>query len=171
MPKLTHRLSGLMMASSFLALSFLTAYAFAADVVTPGDFFAQVLDVITKFGGLTFVLKVAAIITLVISSMKVSVLNDLIWSKLGAFQAWVAPILGLLAGILHLADNGASISWASVFAYLSAGAGAIILHELLDSVKALPGLGEFWVGLIAAVEKLLGGPSSAWAQARKATLQ
>lgn len=119
------------------------------------DFLSQVLQVIKEFGGLPTVLKIAAIITLLISSMKVSVLNELVWSKLGDFKPWAAPILGLIAGILDLAKAG-TVSWASVFAYISAGAGALILHDLLDSVKAIPKLGAVYVKLIELVQKALG---------------
>lgn len=119
------------------------------------DFLSQVLQVIKEFGGLPTVLKIAAIITLLISSMKVSVLNELVWSKLGDFKPWAAPILGLIAGILDLAKAG-TVSWASVFAYVSAGAGALILHDLLDSVKAIPKLGAVYVKLIELVQKALG---------------
>lgn len=124
----------------------------------PGEFFAQVIEVIKQFGGLPTVLKIAAVITLLISSMKVSFLRELFWEKLGQAKAWVAPLLGLIAGILGLAHDG-PLTWPVAFAYLSAGAGAIILHELLDSIKALPGLGEIYVKVIDLVQKALGGKS------------
>lgn len=119
------------------------------------DFLAKVLQVIKDFGGLPTVLKIAAIVLLLISSMKVSVLNELLWSKLGDFKPFAAPILGLIAGVLDLAGAG-TVTWASVFAYISAGAGALILHDLLDSVKAIPGLGDVYVKLIELVQKALG---------------
>lgn len=143
-----------------LLVCFTACYAFAGDsVVSPQDFFAQVLAAIQSFGGLSFMPKVAGIVTLVISSIKVSFINKYVWSKLGAAQTWVAPVLGLLAGILGLGTTG-HITLASVFAYISAGAGAIVLHELLDSVKAIPGLGAGFVAVINLIEGVLGGPSA-----------
>lgn len=144
-----------------LSIMFTGAYAFAeSNVISPGDFLSQVLQAIQGFGGLSWMLKVAAVVTLVIASMKVSVLNQLLWSKLGAAQAWVAPILGLVGGILSLSAGGHSITLQAVLAYVSAGAGAIILHELLDTVKAIPGLGSIYVQIINAIEGALGGPAA-----------
>ncbi len=121
------------------------------------DFLSQVLAAIGQLGGLSTLMKLSLLITIVISSMKVSFLDELFWSKLGAFKVWLAPILGLIAGVLSLSMNGQDISWAALFAYMSAGAGAVFLHEILDSVKAIPGLGWVWVKLIDIIEKSLGG--------------
>jgi hypothetical protein len=140
----------------FMSL-FLAGYAVAdPSVVTPQDFFTQVFDTIHAFGGFPWVMKISSVILLVIASMKVSFLNRMFWAHLGALQAWLAPILGLIAGVLSLAASG-GITFTKIFAYLSAGAGAIILHELLDTVKAIPGLGSVYVGIIDAFEHLLGG--------------
>lgn len=132
---------------------------FAQDTVPvelpAADLLAQVLDMIRNFGGLPWFGKVAAIITLVLSSMKVSALNDLIWNKLGAFKAWAAPILGLIVGIVGLGADG-KITLAGVLAYMSAGAGALILHELLDTIKAIPGIGSMWVSVIEIIKSVLG---------------
>lgn len=127
-----------------------------AATVEPSAFFAQVLQVIQSLGGLSMLLKVSALITLIVASMKVSFLNNLVWKKLGEAQVWVAPVLGLVAGLLHLL-GGSAFSWAMVFAYLSAGGGAVFLHEILDSIKAIPGLGAVYIKLINLVESALGG--------------
>lgn len=145
----------------FVSTVFVTGYAFADEVVVaPQDFLAQVLDAIKNFGGLSTMLKISSIVALIVASMKVSFLNDLVWSKLGAAKVWLAPVLGLVAGVLGLGSGGAPITLASVFAYVSAGAGAVILHEILDSVKAIPGLGAGYVSFINMIESVLGGPSS-----------
>jgi hypothetical protein len=146
---------------AFVVMTFLVGYAMAdQSVVSPGDFLAEVLKMISAFGGLSWVMKVSSIITLILSSMKVSFLNDLWWSKLGQFKAWAAPILGMVLGAMTMLANGQSITLASLLAYFSAGAGALILHELLDTIKAIPGLGPVWVSLINAIKKALGGPTS-----------
>lgn len=128
----------------------------ASDSVDVGSFIGQIATAFSSFGGLPWAGKIALIITLLIASMKVSVLDSLVWDRLGKFQAWAAPILGLIGGIVSLAVSG-HITLPGVLAYMSAGAGAILLHELLDTVKALPGIGQMWVSIIAAIEGALGG--------------
>lgn len=136
-----------------------TVITFAQETVpipvdTVEGFFSQVLTFVKQFGGLPWVLKIAGISAILISTMKVSVLRELIWDKLGNAKVWAAPLLGLLFGIASL---GSGLSWASALAYISAGAGAIILHELLDSVKGIPGLGSVWLSIIEVIQKILGG--------------
>lgn len=126
-------------------------------VETVDGFFMQVLTFVKQFGGLPWVLKVAGIAAILISTLKVSILRELIWEKLGNAKAWAAPLLGLIFGIASL---GSDLSWASALAYMSAGAGAIILHELLDSVKTVPGIGSVWLSVIEVIQKILGGKKS-----------
>lgn len=161
-------LLSLFMLTSFTALY--TAAAFAQATVpanpipapvAPGDFFNQVLAFIQSWGGIPTILKVAGIITILVASMKVTYLNTLIWSKLGGAQVYVAPALGLIAGILGIGNGGAAITAASIFAYVSAGAGAVFLHEILDSVKVIPGIGAIYVTIITIVEGALGGGTPA----------
>lgn len=137
------------------AFSFCTA--FAQDVVQPQDFFAQVMAAMQSFGGLSTMAKISSVILLLVASMKVSFLKSLIWDKLGAAQAWVGPLLGLIAGVLGIGNGGAPITLASVMAYAAAGGGAVLLHELLDSVKVLPGIGSVYVSIINVIEGALGG--------------
>lgn len=142
----------------FIAIlsTFTCGYAFAdSSVVAPADFLALVMNTIQGFGGLPWIGKVSSVILLIVASMKVSFLHDLIWAKLGAAQAWLAPVLGLLAGIIAPAISGQPITLPTVMAYVSAGAGALILHELLDSVKSIPGLGATYVGIINLIESAL----------------
>jgi len=119
------------------------------------DFLAQVLLAVKEFGGLPWMAKISMIIMLLVGSMKVTFLRGLIWDRLGAAKAWVALILGLIAGILNLEV----ITLPGVLAYIGAGAGAIILHQLLDLVKALPGISPFWIMIIDLIAKVTGGKS------------
>lgn len=127
--------------------------------VSNQDFLSSVLASVKSFGGLPWVARIACIVLLIIAAMKVSVLDGLIFNKLGAFKAWAAPILGLAAGLLVLGLGG-HITLAGLFAYLGSGSGALLLHELLDTVKAIPGLGSVYVSLIATIENALGGTPS-----------
>lgn len=119
------------------------------------DFLTLVLDTVKNFGGLPWMGKVAAICFVLVGSMKVTFLRGLIWDRLGSAKAWAAPILALIGGILSLEQ----ITLPAVLAYMGAGAGAIILHQLLDLVKALPGIGRFWIMVIDMIAKVTGGKS------------
>lgn len=152
----------LKIATLAFSMMLFTIVVFAQDTIpapveTVDGFFTQVLTFIKQFGGLPWVLKVAGIAAILISTLKVSVLRELIWDKLGDAKVWAAPILGLIFGIASL---GSGLTWASALAYVSAGAGAIILHELLDSAKAIPGIGSVWLSIIGVIQTILGGKKS-----------
>ena len=144
----------------FSAFFFLGATAFAQDVeVPPVDFLNQILELIQDFGGLSWLAKIAAVLAIIISSMKVSFLK-VYWDKLGEAKVWAAPILSVAFGIISLGvSDGSEITWAGVFAYMTAGAGAIFLHEILDSVKAIPGIGSIWVSIIDFIKIVLRAPA------------
>ena len=131
-----------------------------ASEIQAADFLAQVLEAVKGFGGLSWVAKVASIVMLLLASMKVSFLNKMLWSKLGKYQAAAAPLLGLAGGLLSAGMAGKLPSLAEAMAYLGAGAGAIILHEILDMVKVIPGIGAMWVSAINVIESVLGGPAA-----------
>jgi len=124
--------------------------------VTWTQLFSDVMSAIQGFGGLSWTLKIAFVVMIIIGLMKISALSSF-WDKLGAAKAWLAPILGLVMGVLMLGANG-QLSWAGVFAYMGSGAGAILLHELLDAVKAIPGLGSTYVTIINLIEGAIPGP-------------
>jgi hypothetical protein len=130
------------------------------EKVSSEDFLQQVLSVIKSFGGLPMVLQISSIIMLIISSMKNSLLRELLWDKLGdGLKPWIAPLLGLIAGLLGVASEG-PVTFASVFAYMSAGAGAIILHELLGTLKAMPGIGPVYLSIIDIIQRALKSPKA-----------
>jgi hypothetical protein len=145
---------------SIFALIALPVFALAADLPAQ-DFLAQVFEAVKGLGGLSWMGKIASIMLLIVASMKVSFLRPL-WDKLGPAKAILAPVLGLIAGCIAMP----SLSLQGLMAYLFAGAGAIVLHELLDALKSVPGLGGLYVGVIDFVMKLLGG-AQAEAQALK----
>lgn len=135
----------------------MTCFADGPVIDIPIDqFFNQVIDMIKQFGGIPWTLKVASIIALIISSMKVSFVR-VFWDKLGWIKPFVASILGLIAGILVLVNSG-NVSFAGVIAYMFAGAGAVILHEMLDSIKGIPGIGPTYVSIIDFIGGLLKKP-------------
>ena len=123
------------------------------------SFYSQVVAYIDGFGGQTWLFKVSSIIMLVIAIIKVTPLNAL-WVQLEGKQIWLAPLFGLVGGIVTMAMNGTPISLASVMAFVTAGAGAVFLHELLDLLKSIPGIGSFWVSIITVIEGTLGGQAA-----------
>jgi hypothetical protein len=131
---------------------FVLAQVAAPTSVSLADWVGLLITTLKDFimSGVTWQVKVAAVIALLISSMKVSFLQGL-WAKLGDFQIWLAPILGLVAGIISVLSGG---TWTDVLGYVAAGGGAVFIHELLDIVKIIPGLGPMWTGLIDIIEKI-----------------
>lgn len=148
----------------FYIISVLTFSAFAQDAAQPmalpdvpiNDWLKQSMTMIQEFGGVNWIGKISIIMTLVTSSMKVSFLNQMIWSKIKHFQVWVAPLLAVGYCFSLKATEGKFPSMPELIAYFSAGAGAIILHEMLDSAKQIPWLGERWLSIIIMIESALG---------------
>ena len=121
-------------------------------------FLTQVLEAVKSFGGIPWTLKIASVILLIIASMKVSMIRPL-WDKLGWRKNLLAPLLGLIAGVLMLSKEN-MLTLPGVGAYLFAGAGAIILHEILDAVKEIPGIGNSYLKVIEFMQGLLKKPAS-----------
>jgi hypothetical protein len=116
-------------------------------------FLAEVFSAVQGFGGLSWGGKIIVIITLLISSMKVSLLRSYVWDRLGPAKVLLAPALGLVAGLMSLDDK----SLPALTAYVMAGAGAILLHQLLDALKETPYIGEKYLWLVDGAKKLLKG--------------
>jgi hypothetical protein len=137
----------------FVFVAFVCGSLFAEVPADPtADFLSQVLSVIQGFGGMAWQMKITSIVLLLMASMKVSLLKPL-WQRLGGAQAWLAPLLGLVVGVVSMNP----FSWAGLVAYVSAGVGAIAAHELLDGLKKIPKLGPVYVRVIEITERLLGG--------------
>jgi len=134
-------------------LALMPALAFAEGEAAPMDFLAQVFAAIKAMGGLPWAGKVAAICLLLVASMKVSFIAPL-WDKLGAAKVFVAPALALIGGLLSMDV----ITLPGAMAYIMAGAGAIAMHQILDAIKAIPGLGAMYVAVIDLISGLLRKP-------------
>jgi hypothetical protein len=106
-------------------------------------------------GSVPIGLKIAGIVLLLIALMKVSFLAP-VWKWFGAAQVFLAPTLGLILGLLLYGASG-SLTLPSLLAYFASGGGAVLLHEILDAVKAIPGLGAAYVSVINMFEGVLGG--------------
>jgi hypothetical protein len=144
----------------FLAITFFGVFAFAQDVAPvavddTGAFLSEVFKVVMSLGGLSWGAKIAAVCTLLISGLKISALRNW-YDKLGAAKVFLGPLLALVAGLAALPQ----LSGPAIMAYLLAGGGSIILHQVLDAMKALPWLGVKLKVVIWALQKWLGGKPS-----------
>ena len=140
------------------AISVLASNVQSAQTITTDSFVAAVMQVITSWsGGIPLGLKIACCVLLIIASLKVSFLQPM-WAKLGKFQAIAAPLLGLILGLTLL--SAGPVTLPVIFAYLASGAGALALHEILDMVKSIPGIGAVYVSIINFIENALGAPKA-----------
>jgi hypothetical protein len=157
--KLTERIKMQKSFAYFLAFAlgaffFTSVAAFAADPVpmSDGDFFAQVFQTIGNFGGLSWIGKVSSIVMLLIAFTKTPLWKDKVFGKIPAgLRPFLAPSLGLIGGLLSIHP----LTFASAFAYVGAGAGAIILYELLDGVKATYATSAAVTAIISFIQGLL----------------
>lgn len=141
---------------AIIATIILTRVAFsqeAAPVLGDKEIFAQILEQISLLGGAGWMAKVSASCLILVSFMKISFLKPL-WDKMGWRKILAAPILSLIAGILILKP----ITLAGILAYISSGMGAIILHELLDAIKLIPGIGGIALSIVDFLKKALYAP-------------
>lgn len=143
----------------FLTVLVMSCVARAQDAVDMPlqEFLSLVFKSVHEFGGLSWGLKVGAVIMLLISSMKVSLVRQWTWDKIPAgIKPMVAPILGAIAGLASLGkwDVPSIVAWAM------AGAGAVLLDQILDGVKQMPGIGPKYIAVIDFISKLLKKPSA-----------
>lgn len=100
--------------------------------------------------------KITGGIVLIISTMKVSFIKPL-WDKLGEKQEWLAPALGLLGGIAAMVGQG-KFDFSLLLTAIAGGALAPYLHDLLDYLKKIPGLGKVWLTIIDVIQLVLFAP-------------
>lgn len=143
----------------FLALTVValmaTGYVFAQQAadLSPVDYATQIFQAVQKLGGLSGGLKAIMIINLIIASQKVSFLRAFLWDKMGAAKVLVAPLLGLVVGLIEFKLNGGNKG--TILVWVMAGAGSIILHELLDALKSFPVIGSKYSAFIDMISGLL----------------
>jgi hypothetical protein len=117
--------------------------------------FSQLVSLIQSFGSLSAPAKIAGIVLFIVAVVKSSFVQPL-WAKLGNAQVLVAPILAVIVSIVSIQP----FSWAALWSSLLSGALAIGMHQLLDAVKTLPGIGSAYLTVINFVESILQAPES-----------
>jgi len=142
---------------SVLIIAFFASFALAQGALPAQnmelDFFKQIISFVQSFGGYSWGLKISGICMIIVSSMKVSFLKPL-WDKLGSFQVFAAPFLGVIIGLLNMG----TFSWAKFLAYFAAGIGASYLYEILDLIKLIPGIGKIYISGIDLLKSILHAP-------------
>ncbi len=139
----------------FFLITFTGIAAFAQDA--DSSFISSLVAWVTNLWSDAPTLgKVTSGIVLLISTMKVSFLKPL-WDKLKEKQEWLAPVLGLVGAIATLFING-EFSFELLLTGLAGGALAPYVHDLLDYLKAIPGLGKVWLTVIEIFKKVLFAP-------------
>jgi hypothetical protein len=125
----------------------------ALEEETPADkFLGEVFEQVKAFGGFDWAARVIVVITILISSMKVSFMKKLLWDKLPAMAKFAAPAtLALIAGLIDYVAHG-GFSWSGLAAWALAGQGAMLLHHFLDAVKELPFVGPKYDAMIDIVQ-------------------
>lgn len=130
----------------------------AAAVAEPGvaEIFQGLVKAFQDFQALGWQAGLAALIMVLISSMKNSLLRQFIWSKVPDWaKILVAPLLSLIAFGLAM---GKDFSGAAFWAAVTTGIAAVYMHELLDGLKKAPFVGEKWKWLVDVIGKFFKKP-------------
>lgn len=120
------------------------------------DLLTQIMAALQGFATESSPLKAAAIITVLISIWKSSLLQPL-WAKFGSAQILVAPLLGMISALITLPGG---FSWANVMAGLHGGLLAIALHAVFTALEDWPVIGAPFQKWIAWVDQLLLAPAA-----------
>lgn len=129
--------------------------ALAADGdLSVGDFFASIMKYAGEFKDLALKYKIAGALTIILSTIKVSFLREKLWDKWGSAKVLVAPIVGVIIGILMMEH----ITFKGILDYMvSIGGGAIVLHQLLDALKSKLVKYQWAQSLIGFIQGVLPG--------------
>lgn len=138
----------------------LAANANAASLVAvDGNIFSAVWKLVSGWGGLEYTVKINAIMTILISSMKVSFLKPL-WDKIKDIkitykgvvqhinaQTYFVLFLHIIVGII----TQGNFTLPAILAYVFIGGGSVYFHELADGLKNIPIIGDVlkWIEVIA----------------------
>jgi hypothetical protein len=120
-----------------------------------GALFSQLYAFITGFATMSTAAKISGIVLLIIAIMKSSFLAP-VWAKLGNLQVLVAPVLAIAVSMVAIQP----FTWATFSQSLISGTVAIGVHQLLDGIKTIPGLGSIYISVINFFESILQAPAA-----------
>lgn len=126
----------------------------AADLQI-SDLFSMLLKAVGDFKSLGWQAGLSALVMILIASMKVSLLRQYVWDKLGWFKVFVAPVLSLVVVFIGLFLTGQPFTMQAFVVAMVTGAGAVALNEMLDGVKNAPGVNSVIVFVANLLKSLL----------------
>ena len=154
-----------------LTLFLMTMVAFAEGEIAEGLVVANVpvdiwlKSIVSTYGSwgefIGWQAKSAAIIYVIIGSMKVSFIRPL-WDGLGKAKVFAAPVLSLLSVIfMAMAAKGEGMSaYQMIWMGLTTGAGALALSNLMEAIRSIPGIGSIPNSIIHLLENILKRPTN-----------
>lgn len=115
--------------------------------------------VFTDWKALGWQAGLMALLVLIVSTFKNTLLRKWLWDWAGEAKSVIPYVLAML--ICLLAIPQADWSFATVLLALTTGGGAVALHQLLDSLKAAPWIGEKYKWIVELIGKWAKKPADA----------
>lgn len=122
-------------------------------------FWPQALELVKTWGGMTYALKVSAIVNVIVASTKLGVFRP-IWDKFKnvkiTYKGQVSMLdcqlifVGLITILVGVVQQG-DYSFAAIVAYVISGGGSVIMHQIVDALKTVP----FIKPIIEVIEKIV----------------
>ena len=133
------------------------AVVVAQTEVDLGSIFKGVISMFQTWKEMGWQAGLAALMTVLLSTLKNSLLRAWLWDKIPAsVKVFVAPILGIFIFALGMGQFDAKIFWAG----LTTGVASVYLHQVFEALKQAPWIGEKFKGVIAWIASLLKKPES-----------
>jgi hypothetical protein len=140
-------------------LHYMTGTAQAATVLPDGNIFGAVWKLVSGWGGLDYMVKVNAIVTILVSSMKVSFLKPF-WDKIKKIKITYKGVVQYIdaqiyfVAFLHIAlgiITQGNYTFPAILAYVFIGGGSVYFHEITEGLKNVPIVGTVlaWIETIA----------------------
>lgn len=120
------------------------------------DIFSQAIKAIESWRSLGWQVGLSGVLAVFISTLKNSFIRRWVWDRLGWSKVLVAPALSLIIVILSVKP----LTFSAVILAIFVGAGAIFIHEMLDSLKDAPFVKRPYNKVIEILASLLKKPKN-----------
>lgn len=150
------------MKKGLIMLLFVPIMAFAQEVMIPeedlGYIFSQLLKAIGDWKAIGWQAGLAGMLTLLIGTMKNSLLRAYIWDKIPQpAKVLVAPLVAIIVFALGM---GKDFSVGAFIAALTTGVASVYLHQLILALMQAPFVGEKVKAVLDFLAKLLKKPET-----------